>query len=300
MAMIDVPGTYKEVTLEQGTIRYRDEGSGPTLVFVHGLLVNSLLWQDVIARLSQTFRCIAPDLPLGAHELPMHRDADLSPTGMAQLIADFLAALDLHDVTLVGNDTGGAFCQLTIAYHPERIVRLVLTNCDAFENFLPPVLRPLSGGARLFGTRFAAFFALLLRARFVQRLFTASVAYRRLEAPLLDAYFFNFLHFSGARRDVTRVLRGISNRYTLEAARNFAHFSRPVLIVWGENDLFFPARFAVRLQQAFPDAQLQYLPHSRSFVPVDQPDRLAQSIQEFVHGHDGHVEHVRPGAGQAE
>lgn len=296
--MTTLPGTYKEAVLPQGTIRYRDEGRGPTLVFIHGLLVNNLLWSDVIALLSGQFRCIAPDLPLGAHAHPLGDDVDLSPTGIAQLIADFLEELDLQDVTLVGNDTGGAFCQLVITQHPERIVRFVLTNCDAFENFLPPSLRPLSASARLFGTGFTDFFAWLLQARSARRVFTATVTYRHLEAAELDLFFDNFLHVPGARRDVTRVLQGISNRYTLEAARNFARFSRPVLIVWGKNDLFFPTRYAVRLQQAFPDADLRFVSHSRAFVALDQPERLANYIQEFVHERDGHVAHVRQGTGQ--
>jgi pimeloyl-ACP methyl ester carboxylesterase len=127
----------KQITVPQGTLRYVDQGSGPPVVFVHGLFVDHELWLPVIEKLSRTHRCIAPDLPLGSHTLPMHRDADLSPAGMARLVADFLAALDLKDVTLVGNDSGGAISQLTVADHPARISRLVLTNCDALEVFPP-------------------------------------------------------------------------------------------------------------------------------------------------------------------
>src|SRR5215472_12642658 len=103
---------FKEVSLPEGTVRYSDQGTGPTLVFIHGLLANRLLWSRVIPRLVSHFRCVAPDLPLGAHAVPLHSDADLSPLGVAQLVADFLEALDLHEVTLIGNDTGGAICQL--------------------------------------------------------------------------------------------------------------------------------------------------------------------------------------------
>src|SRR5579862_8034286 len=131
---------FQHITLPQGTIRYLDHGAGPTLLLVHGLLANTTLWGLLVPRLALHFRCIAPELPLGAHTLPMNPDADLSPLGIAQLLADFLRALDLHDVTLVGNDTGGAICQLVIAHHPQRIIRLVLTNCDAFERFFPPAL----------------------------------------------------------------------------------------------------------------------------------------------------------------
>src|SRR5438552_11559098 len=123
-------GEVKEVRLPQGTIRYRERGSGAPIVFVHGLLVNGDLWRKVVPELSKDFRCIVPDLPLGSHEQPVDEDADLSPYAVAKLIADFIAALDLEGVTLVGNDTGGAFCQLVITRHPERVGRLVLTPCD--------------------------------------------------------------------------------------------------------------------------------------------------------------------------
>ncbi len=274
---------YKEVELSQGTVRYYEQGSGPTLVFIHGVFVNSLLWRNVIPRLAQRFRCMVPDLPLGAHSLPMRADANLSPGGLAQLVADFLAALDLQDVTLVGNDTGGAICQLTIAAHPERITRLVLTNCDAFENFFPPLFSFLHYGPRFFGENFTRFLAGVLRSRIAQQALVATVAYRQMEEDVLDAYFGPFLNDAGVQHDTTKVLQGVSNRYTLEASRAFASFRHPVLIVWGKNDPFFSARFAKRLQQAFPDARLEAVSHSRAFVPEDQPELLAQRIMEFVH-----------------
>ncbi len=261
-----------EVSLPQGTIRYSDQGTGPTLVFVHGLLANHLLWSRVIPPLVSHFRCIAPDLPLGAHSHPFHPDADLSPLGVARLIADFLEALDLQEVTLIGNDTGGALCQLVIAHYPERISRLVLTNCDAFEQFFPPLVSPFHYGARVFGRGFANFLAFLLRARSAQRLFVAALAHRRPEMEELDAFFHPLLHLPGARRDMTRFLQAVSNRYTLEAARCFSGF-----------DPFFSQRLARRLQQAFPDARLHFLSHCRAFVPVDQPEVFAQYIKEFVH-----------------
>ncbi len=127
-----------EIELSPGTVHYRDEGHGPAVVFIHGLLVNGSVWDRVVSELSGQVRCIVPDLPLGAHWISMKDGADLSPPGLARLISELLERLELRDVTLVGNDTGGALCQLVCAHHPERIGRLLLTNCDAFENFPPP------------------------------------------------------------------------------------------------------------------------------------------------------------------
>ena len=283
MATVAPLGAFQEISLPQGPVRYSDQGPGPTLVFIHGLLANSLLWSRVIPHLVSQFRCVAPDLPLGAHSHPMRSDADLSPLVVAHLVADFLEALDLHEVTLIGNDTGGAICQLVIAHHPERITRLVLTNCDAFEQFFPPLVSPFSFGARVFGIQFANFLALVLRARSAQRLFMAALAHRRPDLAELDAFFSPLLHFPEVRSDVTRFLRAVSNRYTLEAAQTFSGYHHPVLLVWGKDDPFFSSRLAARLQKAFPDARLQFLSHSRAFVPVDQPETLAQQIKEFIY-----------------
>ena len=137
MSLSSKLGEEKSVRLPQGTIRYRERGRGTPIVFVHGVLANGDLWRDVVPRLAETHRCITPDWPLGSHEVPMEATADLSTPGLARLVADFLAALDLRDVTLVANDTGGAVCQLVVTSHPERIARLVLTSCDAFEVFPP-------------------------------------------------------------------------------------------------------------------------------------------------------------------
>src|SRR3954451_17374114 len=124
MSICEALGEQHEVNLPQGTIRYRDRGQGPPIVFVHGALVNGDLWRKVVPQLAPDFRCITPDLPLGSHEIPMPADADLSPPAIARLIADLLAALDLQGVTLVGNDTGGGLCQMVVAEGSDRVARL--------------------------------------------------------------------------------------------------------------------------------------------------------------------------------
>ena len=280
----DGPGTLKEVRLRQGTVRYRDEGTGPTLVFVHGLLANSTLWRDVIPRLSHRFRCVAPELPLGGHAVPLESSADPSPAGVARLLADLMDALDLRDVTLVGNDTGGAICQIVVTAHPDRVSGLVLTNCDAYHAFLPIPLRPFQWGARLLGERFTGALGRALRYRPAQRLLLSVVAKRRMDEATLDAYVGSFTRDAGVRRDTARFLAAISNRYTLEAAKQFPAFPHPVLIVWGTDDRFFLASLARRLQRDFADARLVFVSGSRAFVPEDRPDALADEILTFMGG----------------
>src|SRR3954470_3645704 len=132
-----------EIGLSAGPIHYRDTGSGPPIVFVHGLLVNGLLWRKVASRLENDARVIVPDWPLGSHKGAMKPDADTSPRGVAHLIAEFLEALELEDVTIVGNDTGGAISQVLVTERPERVGSLVLTTCDAFEDFPPAAFKGL-------------------------------------------------------------------------------------------------------------------------------------------------------------
>ena len=275
-------GEEREVRLRGGTVRYRETGEGETLVFVHGVFVNGLLWRKVVGHLGGRYRCIVPDLPLGGHAVALPDDADGGPRGVAALVAEFMEALDLRDVVLVGNDTGGAICQILISEHPERVGRLVLTNCDAYEAFFPWPLRPLQYGARLFGERFAGGLAWVLRARAAQRLLLWTVSKSRGETATLDAYFEPLIRDAGVRRDLARFMRGVSNRHTLQAARSFSSFRKPVLIAWGDEDFFFPMRLARRLQRDFPDAVLKPVLGSRAFVPEDRPESLVEEIEAFL------------------
>jgi len=273
----------QEVRLPQGTIRYRDTGAGKPLVFVHGLLVDGTLWRKVTPLLEGEFRCVVPDLPLGSHRVPMSPDADLSPAGVARIVADFIAALDLEDVTLIGNDTGGALCQLVATEHPARLGRLVLTPCDAYENFLPPFFRPMQYAARVPGLLTALLQAARLGA--VQRSplgFGLLISRDSIDPQVIDSWLRPFFSNRGVRRDVIKFLRAISNRYTLEAAERLRDFDRPALIAWAPDDRFFKLVYGERLAAAIPDARLVRIEDSRTFVSEDQPERLAELIRGFV------------------
>src|SRR5215207_10485728 len=207
-----------EVSLPEGTIRYRDTGAGEPLVFMHGLLVDGRLWRKVTPLLKDRFRCIVPDLPLGSHAEAMNPDADLSPPGLARIVNGFLGALDLDDVTVVANDTGGAIAQVTAANHPDRIGHLVLTNCDAFENFPPPAFRPLQWAARvpgmltgvMQGMRLAPLRRLPLAFGWLIKRDFAAAPTREWVTP--------FLADRAIRRDTVKLLKGIDPKYTFEAA----------------------------------------------------------------------------------
>ena len=273
----------KQVSLPQGTIHYRDSGEGEPIVFAHGLLVNGTLWRKVTPLLDDGFRCVVPDLPLGSHRTPLNEGADRSPPGVARLIADFLEALDLNGVTLVGNDTGGALCQIVAAHHPDRLGRLVLTPCDAYENFLPPFFRPLQYAAKVPGVLTAA----LQAARFgpVQRSplgFGLLIRHRPLDAEVIDGWIRPYLENAGVRRDTVEFLRAISPDQTIEAAERLRTFDRPTLIAWAPEDRFFKLRYAERLSREIPNVRLERIEDSSTFVSEDQPERLAELIRAFV------------------
>jgi pimeloyl-ACP methyl ester carboxylesterase len=270
----------KDVRLKQGTIRYREAGSGPTIVFVHGYLVDHRLWDGVVDALTDRFRCIAPDWPMGSQQIAMNPDADLSPPGVATIIESFLEALDLSDVTLVGNDSGGAMCQVLVARRPARIGRLVLTNCDTHDNFPPGIFKVLPPLAKLPGT--VTLMAQPLRIPAVVRTAFRPFAKRTPPAELLESWARPGITDKAVRHDLAKVTRGMDKRYTLEAAEKLSGSEFPLLLTWAPRDRFFPITYAERLAREVGGAKLVEVPDSRTFVPFDQPDRLAREIAEFA------------------
>jgi pimeloyl-ACP methyl ester carboxylesterase len=274
-----------EVKLSMGTIHYRDEGTGAPVVLIHGVLVNGHVWDRMLPALCPHVRCIVPDLPLGSHRQAMNPDADLSPPALAALIAELIDRLGLDRVTLVGNDTGGALCQLVAADHRERIGALVLTNCDAFEDFPPPAFKLLIGGlARIPGA--VATLATLGRVRAMRRLSLslAPLTAEPIDDDVLRAWV-EPLRQRAIRRDLLKVLRGISPEHTLRVAERLPAFRGPVLIAWGMRDSFFPFSDAERLAALFSDARLEKVENARTFVQIDAPERLAELVLGVAAGH---------------
>ena len=271
-------------TLDLGggrAIRAHVTGEGPPIVFVHGALVNANLWRKVVARLDG-FKRVTLDLPLGSHLEPMPRDADLRPPALADLIADSLAALELTDVTLVGNDTGGGLSQIVATRRPERIGALVLTSCDAFDSFPPRFFRIVLAPARVPGMIPIAFGGLRLRP--LRRL---PIAYGWLTTGPIDrdaedSYVLPVLTRGGVRRDVRKLLGGLDPAYTLDAAAKLASWDRPALIAWSEKDRFFPTEHAERLAKVIPNARLEWIEGARTFSMEDEPERVAAVIGSFM------------------
>jgi pimeloyl-ACP methyl ester carboxylesterase len=262
-------------------VRAHVAGEGPPIVFVHGALVNANLWRKVVPRLDGHTR-VTLDLPLGSHLEPMPKDADLRPPALADLIADSLEALDLRDVTLVGNDTGGGLSQIVATRRPERIGALMLTSCDAFDNFPPRFFRIVLAPARIPGAIPLAFSGLRLRP--LRRL---PIAYGWLTSGPIDpdaedSYVLPVLTRGGVRRDVRKLLGGLDPVYTLDAAAKLAGWDRPALIAWSEKDRFFPREHGERLAKVIPGARFELIEGARTFSMEDQPERVAELIRGFA------------------
>jgi pimeloyl-ACP methyl ester carboxylesterase len=282
MAADHVPVGSSVADLPQGRLAYRSAGppssSSPPVVFVHGILVDARLWEPVATRLAaEGIRSYAPTLPFGSHQRPMNADADLSPQGIARLMLDFIGVLGLTDVTLVGNDTGGAICQVMLGADTSRIGAAVLTNCDALGTFPPRGFAPLFSALR--HPAVVAGLVPGLRSKTIRH---GPLAYGPLTRgpldPVLTRDWVRPLADKAIRRDLAKLARGVHPRVLLDAASRFGQFTGSVRILWGEADRFFRPELGRQLSEAFPHATLSTVPGGRTFLPLDHPGEVADEI----------------------
>lgn len=275
---------HQRIDLPQGTIHYRDIGTGPAILFIHGLFLSGTIWDKTIERLSSHRRCIVPEFPLGAHTIPLKKQADLSPIGVAKLIADFLDELDIEQVTIVGLDFGGVIAQAAAARFNNRISRLILTNCDALEVF------PAAGFAYLKWLPRIPFATWILGKLMhhvgpLRRHKTSFAAFAKTPIPdsLLKEWVRPMAISSGVRRDVKKMLRGIDDALTLSLPGELKRQEISVLLAWGAEDELFPLDLARRLCLAIGEnAFLVEIPDAKTFVPHDAPKALASTILAFT------------------
>lgn len=276
-------GEARSLAVEGGRIEFFECGAGPALVFAHGWLANANLWRKVVEPLSARFRCVVLDLPLGSHRVAMDPDADLSPRGCGELIAAALAALDLTEVTLVGNDSGGAYSQIAVAAHPERIARLVLNSCETPHDPFPPPpfdgLPTLAADPVRLGQTLEA-----LRDPEVR---TSELAYgllikHPLDPWVSDSYALPATADPGVLHDIAKVMASAAAAPVHTAGqRLIASFGRPVLFAWGPEDRVFPIAHAERYAAALTDGRVAPIEDAWSFTPEDQPLELAKEIADF-------------------
>jgi pimeloyl-ACP methyl ester carboxylesterase len=272
--------TIKQVRVDGVDVEHADTGTGPTVLFVHGVYVTGAVWNDVVAELGGGFRCVSPTWPLGAHSTSTV-GADLGAEAAARRIVGFMEALDLTDVTLVANDTGGGLVLSSLgdpSLDTSRIARLVLTNCDSYEHFPPGSFAQIVKLCR-FSPGLGAVILRLLATGPGQAFFLKAVCH---EPPAKDRQrevFGAFASSAAARRDAVAVTASLDPALTLRAAPAIEAFDRPVTLVWGTDDKLFPLDHARRLCDAFPNATLIEIPDCSAFVMLDAPGVLADVIR---------------------
>jgi pimeloyl-ACP methyl ester carboxylesterase len=274
------------IDLPHGTVRYRVAGpenaATPPVVFVHGFLVSSTLWTKTADALAAAgVRSYAADWPLGSHTIALGADADQSPRGIARQVIAFIQALELDDVTLVGNDTGGAICQFLLDTDASRVGRVVLTNCDAFTNFPPAP----------FGQLFKAFRSARRIRALMAPMRAAAVRHspagygllvnQPLDAQQTRAWVEPCSSDPAIREDTARFAQAVDPDDLDAASKRLDSFDGPALLVWGAADRFFKLDFARRLRTTFSNARLVEIENGRTFIPHDEPKRLAEEIAAF-------------------
>lgn len=270
------------VRLNQATLEYRtvgpEDSPHPPVLFVHGILVDHRLWLTVAEDLARNgFRCILPDLPLGSHTIPIDRSVALTPVTVAEMIHEFIGALDLRDVTLVGNDTGGGLCQLLIDAHPDDVGRLVLTNCDAFEKFPPFPFNAVFATMR--GPRTIGLLSKLMKLTALRH---SPVGYGLLlgepSSALTASWVAPMSTDPRIAQNLATLVRGVAAMDLTDVATRLPRFTKPVTLVWGMADRCFTPALCRRLAALFPNAATVEVAGARTFVSLDAPAAVVDAI----------------------
>jgi pimeloyl-ACP methyl ester carboxylesterase len=270
------------IELPHGVVNYRvagpAESAAPPVLFIHPFLMDGSLWSNVADLLAaQGFRSYAPDWPLGSHHTPVKPGTDQSPRGVARQILQFIEALDLRDVTLVGGDTGGALCQFLLDTDPSRIGRVVLTNCDAFDTFPPfpfNVLFFLLKGE----TRMKINLQPMRWRTFRHSPLGMGLLANELDPAQTRAWIEPSLGNKAIRQDAIAFLRAAKPKDLLDVSTRLDRFTGPVTIVWGTADRAFTTKLGRRLQHAFDNAHFVEVPNAKTLVSLDDPGQLADAI----------------------
>jgi len=271
-----------DLNLTAGTIDYEDTGGdGPVLVLLGGVTFDGAIWDPVTDDLRRDHRVIVPTLPLGAHRRPMNPDADLTLAGFGDIVAEILEHLDLRDVTLVQNDHAAGL--VLAGRNPERVARLVISSCEAFDNY-PPGLpgKNLRLVVNAPGGIFVAMQSLRIRALRRLPVTLGWMSKRPLPDELVDSMLRPSQTQRGVRRDLGKYARSARKQQMVEVTEQLRNFKRPALVVWTPEDKVQDPTHGRRLAELLPDARLVEIEDSYTLIMRDQPAAFARAIREFV------------------
>jgi pimeloyl-ACP methyl ester carboxylesterase len=264
-----------------GCISYAEAGSGPVALFVHGVLLNGHLWRHQLAELSDMRRCIAVDLLAhGDTEIEAHQD--VSVTANASMLGEFLDALEIDQVDLVGNDSGGGIAQIFAALNPSRVRSLTLTDCDAHDNWPPEAFKPFLEMAAAGGLR-GALDAMLADKSVYRSAQALGPAYEHpewLADETIEAYLRPLVRTDRRTDDFRRFLAAFDCKHTLAVEAQLRHLRAPTLIVWGADDVYFDVQWSRWLAETIPGTRRRVeLKGARIFFPEERPPEFNQELR---------------------
>jgi pimeloyl-ACP methyl ester carboxylesterase len=283
MDLLEHSVLHGRVQTPSGLISYTQQGTGPVALFVHGVLLNGYLWRRQLAHLSDVRRCIAVDLLChGGTEVAVDKD-DVSVTANAKMLGEFVDALGIEQVDLVGNDTGGAVAQIFAALNPQRLRSLTLTNCDTHDNWPPEAFKAFLSVAAAGQLR--RWLELVLARKNVYRSQRGmSLGYEHpehLTDETIETYVGPLLRTDQRIRDLQRFLALLDNSHTLSIESRLRTLNVPTLIVWGTDDVYFPLKWSHWLAEAIPGTRKRVeLEGARLYLPEERWAELNQELRE--------------------
>ena len=273
--------TRNSVQTPSGRIGYTEQGSGPVALFVHGVLLNGHLWRHQLEALSDIRRCIAVDL-LSHGDTEITPDQDVSVTANAKMLLEFLNALNIDRVDLVGNDSGGGIAQIFAASHPDRVRSLTLTDCDTHDNWPPEAFKPFLSMAAEGGLR-GTLDAILSDKSIYRSPGALGPAYERPEHvsdDTIEKYLRPLVRTEQRTRDLQRFLAAFDNRHTLAVEARLKTLQAPTLIVWGTDDVYFDVKWSHWLADNIPGTRRRVeLQNARIFFPEERPAEFNQELR---------------------
>jgi pimeloyl-ACP methyl ester carboxylesterase len=262
----------QKVSTPSGTISYVERGSGPVALFIHGVLLNGYVWRHQLAHLADLRHCIAVDL-LGHGDTTTVATQDVSVTANARMLAEFLDALKIGCVDLVGNDSGGGICQIFAALYPERVRSLTLTNCDAHDNWPPEAFKPFVAmvGAGGLPETLRAMLADKAVYRSPQALGLAYEKPGAVSDETIEIYLRPHLRSAARTHDLERFVNAFDSQHTVAIEDRLRRVLAPTLIVWGTDDIYFDVKWSRWLEKTIPGTKKRVeLKSARIFFPEER------------------------------
>lgn len=273
----------KKVEIDGNTIEYEDFGKGHPMIFIHGAFSSGKTWRKVLPELSEHFHCIVPEWPFGGHKIPISNTLDFSPTGIADLIAKFLKTLDLHNVIIVANDTGGAYAQIFTAKYGKNVSHLILSNCEGFEIFPPKKFQSLKSMVKVPSYLWLLSKVFSYKPSLKWDMTFGLLSHTLKKEEIFEFYVKYFVENKLIRRDFKKLAIEWHPKYTEKASKELRKFNNPALILWGVDDSeLFPIELGRRLNAIFSNSTFVEIENSKTYVQEDNPLVFIDSIKQFV------------------